>query len=195
MPSVVDVCNTALDRNGEPPIISLLDGTPAANLCDRLFPIARDEVQRTFPWRRLRKRVSLAADPTAPIFGFDFRYRIPADSLRIIDVLDSQSRVVQEWELEGQFILTDTDAPLFIRYIATSNDPNEWDALMVSAVAARLAVELAEPLTQDTGKRNLLLAEYQNTMRQARNASAQEGSGQPLDLKDSWANSRFGSWF
>ena len=42
MASVIDICNKALDKLGQNPIISLDDGNKAANLCARNWPLVRE---------------------------------------------------------------------------------------------------------------------------------------------------------
>ena len=60
MASVIDICNKALDKLGQNPIISLTDGNKAANLCTRNWPLVRDQVLREHPWNFAMKRAILA---------------------------------------------------------------------------------------------------------------------------------------
>ena len=69
MPSVVDLCNSALDKAGHGAITSLEDNTKAARLCLRNWPLVRDRVLRMHPWNFAVKRTNLAAHETAPDWG------------------------------------------------------------------------------------------------------------------------------
>lgn len=190
MPSVVDVVNLALDRLGQEPVFSLDDDTTEANLAKRVYPMVRDEVQRQFTWRRLKARASLASDPTAPIFGPDLRYRLPSGFLRLLTVQSGDVRV-HDYEIEGDFILTNAAAPLDIRYIETSNDPNKWDSLMVSVMATRLAYDMCEALTNSNTKKQALAGELDELLRQARHSNGREGHPEVIVANDSFVETRF----
>jgi hypothetical protein len=121
-----------------------------------------------------------------PAFGYDAQYQLPADCLRVVEVYDT----TLPWVVEGRKLLSDEGTPLSIRYVRREEDPNQWDALLVSAVAARLAVELCEELTQSNTKRQIATQEYEGLMRLARKADGQESSPMPFE-EDAWINARY----
>ena len=96
-------------------------------------------------------RASLAKRTTSPVFGYDDEYQLPTDCLRVVEVPESRL----PWVVEGRKLLSDEGAPLNIRYIRREEDPNQYDPLLFSAIAARLALEMAEELTQSNTKREL----------------------------------------
>jgi hypothetical protein len=185
MASVIDVCNRALDKVGQSPIISLSDGNKAANLCDRAWPAVRDKVLRAHKWNFATKRKILAPLTEAPVWGFAYKHPIPSDCLRLLEINDVPA---EQYELESGHILTD-DAVLRIRYIFRNTDPNTYDSLCIETMASRLAYELAEPLTQSTQKKQELFVEYEDMMNQAKRIDAQEN---PVILfeEDSWITCR-----
>lgn len=194
MVAPVDIVNIALGRIGQPLLTSLEDDDGKAAKYARLFyPSSRDQMLRAFPWRRIKKRIAVAADPAAPVWGYDKRYALPSDLLRLLEVA-ANDKVIRnsEWELEGNWLLTNFDGPLYLRYLYASTDPNEWDVLMHSVIAAHLAVELAEPLTQDDSKKRLAVQMFQLVMADARHANAQEGNPVKLNTPDSWESVRYG---
>lgn len=191
MPSKVDVANTALDRLGQPPIVSFDDGSATSNLVKRLYPIVREQVHRMHPWRRLKARARLAADVTAPQWGYTTRYPLPADTLMLLDVYKGDYPMNAGWELEGGYILTDESGPIDIRYIKDSDDPNEWDSLHVSACAWLLAAEMAEALTQDPTKRSQCFASFNDVLRMASRFSGMEGNPVPVTRPDPWEKVRY----
>lgn len=186
MPSVVDVCNRALDKLGHGAITSLSDGTTAANLVDRNWPLVRDQVLRDHPWNFAVGRKILAPDSTAPVWGFSYKHPLPADFLRLLEVRDLSAN---EYQVEGKFIYTDEDT-LYIRYIKQVTDPNQYDALFIDVVSSRLAYELAESLTQSNKKRELAWSEYLDGMTRAKRVDGQENPPTVFE-EDSWINVRY----
>jgi len=75
---------------------------------------------------------------------------------------------------------------LLIRYIKDSEDPAEWDRLMVHAIAAYMAKDMAEALTQSRDKKAFAVGDWDAIMIQARHANAQEGNPVKLNSPDDW---------
>ena len=186
MPSSVDICNRALSRIGSARITSLTDDTKRARACNSAFSMVRDEVLRAHPWNAAISRASLAKLVDAPLFGYDAQYQLPGDCLRVLEVYDS----TEPWVVEGGKILCEEGTPLSIRYIRQEEDTEVWDALLTSAVAARLAVELCEELTQSNTKRDRAAQEYEQILARARMADGQEQSPMPFE-EDAWINARY----
>lgn len=185
MPSVIDVCNRALDKLGQNPITSLDDGSTAAGLCDRNWPLVRDEVLREHPWNFAVKRKSTAPETSTPAWGFTYQHPLPTDCLKLLEVKDLSSG---EYQVEDNRVLADSDT-LYIRYIQQVTDPNTYDSLFINAVAARLAFELSEKLTQSNTKREMLWQEYLSALASARSADAKENP--PVLLQeDDWISVR-----
>lgn len=186
MPSVVDISNKALDKLGQGPITSLEDGTKSANLCNRNWTIIRDQVLRDHPWNFAVKRSILAADTTAPAWGFTYQFPLPSDCLRLLEVRDLSTG---EYQVEANQILADESA-LYVRYIRQVTDPNEYDALFVDTVATRLAFELCEALTQSNTKKEMLWQEYEDSLNRARRVDGQENPPQQYE-EDDWVSVRY----
>lgn len=186
MPSVVDLCNKALDKLGHGPITSLADGTKAANLCDRNWPLVRDQVLRDHPWNFAVKRDVLAPVSSAPAWGFNKAFQLPADCLRLIELRDLST---EDYVVEGRQILCNEDA-LYIRYIRSVTDPNVYDILFVDAAACRLAFELCEALTQSNTKKDALFQEYDDSLLRAKRVDAQENPPTQFE-EDDWISVRY----
>ena len=84
MASVVDICNRALQKLGAESITSLTQNTENARACNSCFEFLRDAELRAHPWNFAIKRAQLAADLTPPEFGYDLRYQLPSDYLRLL---------------------------------------------------------------------------------------------------------------
>lgn len=186
MPSSVDICNRALSRVGEARITSLTEDTKQARACNSAYALVRDEVLRAHPWNSAITRASVAKLSDAPVFGYDNQFQLPSDCLRMVEIFDSRL----PWVVEGRKLLCDEGSPISIRYVRREEDTNQFDAMLVSAIAARLAVELCEELTQSNTKRERALVEYQHILSRAKMADGQEQSPMPLE-EDDWINARY----
>lgn len=187
MPSVVQICNRALSRVGDKRIIALTDDSNPARACNDAWERIRDEVFREHPWNCLTERASLAKLATDPEHGYDDQYQLPSDCIRVLEVIDHYKL---PWVVEGRKILCDVGAPLQIRYIKRETDANQYDALLVSVLAARLAVDLVEELTQSNTKMEAQRDRYQVLLDQAKAADGQEQS--PMEFEeDDWLDARW----
>ena len=88
------IANSALAKIGAKSILSLDDDSREARLMKQQFAPLRDMLLRSHPWNFAIKRLELAASSTAPIFGFDNRFVLPVDYLRVLEI-DSED---QEWQ-------------------------------------------------------------------------------------------------
>lgn len=183
MASDVEICNRALDAIGSEIIVSFTDGTRASGLCSRYYSQIRDDVLRSHPWNCASKRAALAASPTAPSWGFDYAYPLPSDCLRVISVEDENDDG-GAWQVEAGSIITDLSGPLYIRYIYRVTEAGLLDPMLVSVIAARMAAELAQPLTGSAPIRQAMMKEYLERLRAARSADGQEGTALVLVAND-----------
>lgn len=143
----VEICNAALDMLGVDRIQSFDEESTRADLCSARFPAVRDAVLAERPWRFATARHELAEDGTAPTYGFAHRYAIPSETLQVLDVTDG-TYSLDAWKREGAFILTDQEAPIFIRSTDQVDDVSLWPPGFCRAVETRLAAELCGTLTE-----------------------------------------------
>lgn len=191
--SVVEICNRALDLLGAPPITSLDDASVAARLCSRNYGPCRDSVLRAYPWNEATARAALAAEVTAPAWGYARAYPLPADCLRVVTVED-ELLAAGPWRVEGGRILTDADAPLNVRYIRQLTDPGLIGPLLADAIAARLAAQIAFGLTNNVSMAQSMQALLEQMMRDARRIDSLEQSQDDQLVADDWFNARFTSY-
>jgi hypothetical protein len=202
MASDIEIANRALIKLGADTIIDFLDPTKSARTTNGMYAIVRDSELRAHRWNFAMKRVELPALVDTPAYGFKFLYQLPDDCLRIDMVNDSylghvslgtdyRDAEVLPYAIEGRRILADFPAPLKFRYISRVTDSTQFDALFVESLACRLAMEMAETLTQSPGKRKLAHDEYRAAIKMALGADAIESP--PEDIPDSsWMLSRVG---
>ena len=184
MPSPVDICNRALSRLGDSRITSLGDNTKAARAANASWEMVRDEVYREHPWNSITRRIALQAETAAPLWGFSNEFLLTDDILRVLDVED-----IAVWVVEGRSILVDDAGPINIQYCYQQTDTNLLEPLLISALAARMKVELAEELTSSNTKVKTAWEEYDLILKRAKRVNAQEGVPTPAD-EDLWITAR-----
>jgi len=141
MPSQVDLCNKALRRLGEDPIIALDGNSIWSGRCAAALPEVVNSVLSLDIWRSCTKRTQLAAEAEDPI-GFQSAYPMPSDSLRLAGIKIGQ---YSDWALEGNKILTQVGktTALEILYVSKVTDPNKYTTPLYDAIAMGLAHELS----------------------------------------------------
>ena len=151
----VKICNLALSYLAEE-FVSDIETPPAgddtAALCKLHYPQVRRETLRSHSWNFAIKRIELAADATAPAFGFTARYKVPSGFIRYLSKHDALgNRLLVEpvegtdYQMEDGYLLTGstTDGVLRIRYIYDNEDVSSWDPLFVKLVSVNLALSMA----------------------------------------------------
>lgn len=198
MTSNVEIANRALTKIGAARIISLDDNTKSGREVNSMFTIVRDAELREHTWRFSMKRIQQPAHAETPAFGFVRQFRIPTDCLKLwqvgdwypgADLTDYVGADTTPYQIENGFILTDYAAPLNLRYVARIEDPTLFDALFVEAFACRLAVELAEPITQSGNKKESVLRDYKLAVSAAMQANAIENPPTKI-ADDTWVMAR-----
>tara|TARA_Y100001951_G_scaffold92714_1_gene87747 strand:+ start:1354 stop:1950 length:597 start_codon:yes stop_codon:yes gene_type:complete len=144
MASEVGICSNALRKLGDDPITSLTDNSDRARLCNNLYAEARDELLQMRNWNFAIERVQLAALSDAPAFTWSYQYQLPGDCIRPIRL----QYIDEDYIIEGRKILTDATTVNLI-YLKQATDPNIFTPLFIQALEAKLASELAYPITGD----------------------------------------------
>lgn len=198
MASVVDICNEAMDLLGAATIISLTQDSKEARLCNRRFDTVRDAVFRSHLWNVGLTRATLAQDATAPAFGFSYQYTLPTDPycLRVVSFWNStvdneiaayDSNVM--YKIEGRKILSN-EGSCKITYIARVEDTEQYDALLSSTIAHRLAADTAYAITGSMSVAQNMQALYEARLREAKGVDAMEGFPEQPQA-DEYINVRF----
>jgi len=190
MTDAVSICNLALQRVGAKSISSLSEDSTAGRACNRVYEQARDSELRSHPWTFARERVQVAADSTNPVFGAAKRYALPADCLRILPTNGTNGTNTQDdFEIYGRFIHTDNTSPINLVYIKQITDEETFDSLFVELLIARIAMDIAEAVTQSNKKKEEARVQYLAIQREARRINAFERPPQIIPT-DSWEDAR-----
>ena len=190
MPSQVDLCNKALRRLGEDPIIALDTNTLWGKRCSQALPEVVRTVLSLDVWRSCTKRASLASESTKPL-GYTSSYVLPSDCLRLAALKQSQ---YQDWAIEGNRILTQkaADTDLEIMYVSQVSDPNEYTPTLYEAIALGLAHELSGYSTATTVRQNEVYSLFSIAVATAQNINAKENPVNYL-ASSSWIDARISS--
>jgi hypothetical protein len=156
MAAEVDIYNIALARIGvfETAIQDVNEASKAANVCRMFFDSIRDYVLEDFPWPFAEKRV-LLADLGTPPTNWDYKYAYPADCLSAKYIAVEGARNPRDTQKIPFRIANDADVKVILCdwpdaelvYTAQVTDLNLWTNCARSALAYRLAAEIAMPMS------------------------------------------------
>ena len=176
MTSDVTIVNAALIRLGEAPVTALDENIKPARLAAAIFADVSDAVTRAHPLNCAIARATLAASGDAPAWGFAHAYPLPEAPEHCLRVLGVEGEEAAPWRVEGRTIVTDLPAPIRIVFVKRLSDIGAADALFREALAARLAMELAEPLGKSASLVRAMGELYEAKLAEARSTDGQEGS-------------------
>ena len=171
MASVVDICNSALNQIGASNIISLTEDSKAARICNQRYNFVRDSVFRSHPWNCLTTRIKITPDTAAPAFEFTKQFTLPTDPfcLRVLALSDTDIL----YKIEGRKLLCN-ESTIEMIYIGRVEDGNQYDLLLIEALAAAMAADLAYPLVGSSSLGANMYQLYQNKLTEARFVDATE---------------------
>lgn len=179
--------------------VTSLDDTAnkAARELAAVWDVRRDACLRARMWRFALARRAVAKDPDAPAFGFNYRYPVPANFLRLVqvndawspDMVDYRTGETAPWQLEAGFILTDLGSPLKMRFIQKMNEAADWDPCFASYFAGDIAWHACEAITASSAKKADCERHMMMSLEEANRANAIETP--PREFGDgSWQLSR-----
>lgn len=153
----------------EPPV----RGSKFAKLADRWYDETRREVLAEHTWNFAMKRVNLAADATAPAFGYTTRYLLPADYIRVAFIRDEQFPET-DYKIEQGYILTNSTGSLPLGYIFDQEDITQYTAKFIQCFARKLAVHLCYEMIGNQAAVERLQAAYISELSTTQTLDGQE---------------------
>lgn len=185
MVSEVDICNRALIMIHADPISSLTEDNEEATFCSILYPQIRDEVLRAHFWNFAMEETTLNLSAEAPVLDlYSSKFLLPPDYIRIRRLENDRYK----YKIKGKFLYSNTTSAK-IEYVKKVTDTTLFDPLFVTALATKLASELAYPIAGSDNRAASLRTEYKDILAEAKRRDGQEGT--PDDLKaDTFVDSR-----
>lgn len=125
----------------------------------------------------------LGSGPLSQAFSRNI-FRLPAGYLRQVVSSPKQGinsflgapsgRQLNDWEFEGNYILSQQSTPIILRFVADVQNVTAMDDMFCEGLAARVAVEGCEAITNSTAKMQTCINVYKTTMGEARIVNAVE---------------------
>ncbi len=195
MASKIEIANLALTFLSANTITAFEDDSDEARLIRLHYPHAKDATLEAQEWSFARKRFKPAKNAESPLFGYANAFTIPSDIVRVIacDRIDRppgnftpgdttyQPEQV-DWQVEDNNILSDQDV-LYVRGITNQREEGTFSPLFVHALAAKLAVLLALPLTQSNQILQNMAALYDTFITEAKSRDALQGRSKRIRQK------------
>jgi len=187
MVSVVDICNRSIIKADGNLITALSQDSEEAINCTVLYPQLLDEVLRAHFWNFAIDQATLNQAVDAPLFGFAYKYLLPADYIRIYRMKESRAA----YKIKSGYLHTDLSS-VDIEYVRRETDTTKFDAMFVTAMTLRLGSELAYPIAGSAERAQQLLNEYTQFIKLAKRSDGQEGTPDSLTA-DAYVDSRHGN--
>ena len=184
--SEVTICNLALSWLAGNLIISIDDDINEAKLCKANYELSRDAVLESMAWTFATKRYALVPEVDKPAWGYEYQFTIPADVISVLDVTNKSDTPNGandlDWRREGNLILCDV-SKVYVKAIFKQTDPARFPPNFVQAVAARLAAEIAVPLTESQQLLMAMEAKYRDRLMIAASSDGIQGKTDVIDSR------------
>ena len=177
MATEVSICSNALRKLGDSPITSLTENSERARLCNALYEPARDSLLRSHAWNFAITRAALSQISSTPAFEYSHQYALPTDPfcLRVLKMeFDDYEFKIENLAGQGRVLLTNEGTANII-YIAQITDPKLFDSIFVDTLTAKLASEMAYPITNSAALQKEMEKVYKLKLTEARSIDSTEG--------------------
>lgn len=161
MASKIEITNAALVMVGSNTINSLSEQTTEAVVVNAIWDQVRRSLLRANLWNFATKRIELAQSATPPNFEYSYRYALPSDHLRTVQVFTDT-----DYKVENGFIVTNSER-CQLKYIADTPDVNQWTSDFCEVMSAKLASDIAFPITKDLKVTQLMYSLFQSKLQAA----------------------------
>lgn len=196
MASKTDVWNSALQRLGSRRVETDTEQTAEAEALAAIWNETRLYVLAEHPWSFARTTQKLArlASPT-PETVWKYFYQLPSDIVSILRVSDDTKNFEYRkgrsisFERQAQDRIATDAEDVYLYYITDVSDMNLWTPSVRSALAWRLAYEVAYRLYESSGKVDRAEAKYRQELQIAKSHDASRSELKSIN-QTSWITAR-----
>lgn len=191
MPGVTDIsiCNLALARIGASRITSFTDGSEEASLCSDLYDPARRETLRSHAWGFATDTATLALATGETDTKYDYVYALPAKCIRAVKLVNPSNDDELAFRVRKDRLLYCNVADAELEYVYDVEDESRFDPMFVSALAFRLAADLAVPVAQSKSLADTMFQKFMLLIRSTTGVDSSEGKAE-LKTGQSFINAR-----
>ena len=173
--SAVSVSSNALILLGAEPIQDFSGNDAGTVAASNLFNTTYQDLLQAYDWDFARKYRELARSAATPDSGYNYKFLLPSDCLRVI------STSSYDYQIAGGEIHTN-DSQLKIEYVA-SVEINLAPVYFVNALEYMMAGKLAIPVTGDIDKADIYTKLAMQMIRKARHLDARQTPTQDIISK------------
>ena len=192
--SKVEVFNLALALLGGHQLLSFeapWEDDNLGRLCDACFPQILREALEAHEWSFAQNSQDLARLDEPGRDGYDYRFKLPADCIRPVRVVDG-SVDGPDYIIEGGHLLTTAPSARLL-YVVDLDDPKRWPPSFTTALAWGVAAVLAMANNNDTDKQQVCIQNFKNFIEQAWARDLQQQN--PAKITSAWSSARHGVFY
>lgn len=189
MSSFVQIANAVAVLTGtEARITDPGDNRTLARTVREVWDLNRRAALRDGQFNFAMRSLDLAALAGTPPTGWQSMFQMPAESLRLVEVLTEAAR--EDYLLEGRSILANTAGPLAVRVVIDVTEPALWDESFAELFAARIAWRIGKRIAGSAYSEQAGEALYRSLLSTAKRIDAREEP--PIEQEESdWISARF----
>lgn len=175
----IDIINRALRLIKEKPISNINDNTPTARCVRDIYPQVKRLTLCLHPWNCATKSVHLTDFRNNEAGQLQYHHLLPQDCLKLVEVHPSML-----WHREGNKLLSNNKT-LDVVYVADVQS-HEIDDNVIRVIAARLAFEAAESISQSSNIANAMYNLYEKELSSAKQIDANEAGQGKFEFVSTW---------
>jgi len=188
--SAIEICNIMLTWLSTKQIVTFNDfNNKESEFCNANYDPSRRSVLEIREWSFATKRAELNALAATPVFGYDYKFLLPKDSLRVLGVynpinIGSSNPPIEMHKIEnddGTTVILANISIIHVKYIFDQTNPVLFSPSFDQALAAYMAYNGAVPLTQDKDQQVRMFGVYKDLLEEATFADSLQGSQELLE--------------
>ena len=177
MASKTEIGNLTLSWLAQNLMLSIDDDTKQARAIKANFQFSLDSVLEEGEWSFATSRfVWSTPNADAPAWGYKYYFAVPSTELKVIFVSDKAEENDYEFDyrVEAGGIACDS-SKIYVKTITSIKDTSKFSNMFNQCLAARMAYDLAIPLTESQKKESTMYAIYQDKLALALESDGSQG--------------------